>query len=541
MNKIRTRKMKKNTFYILLFLLVGTLSFAQQKRVTTAVDSTKIKIGAQLNLTLKTSVDTLSSVVFPDGKNFGALEVLESYPIDTVKEKDRYLLTKRYGLTQFDSGRFMIPSLPVLINKKPFLTDSIAVEVMAVKVDTLKQKMFDIKGISEVKSPMGNWWKWVLGILFLAGIGVLIFFLIKKYKRKKDEEIVYATPIEKASSMLKNLEKKELLEKGEVKNYYSELTDIARTYIEEEIQVPAMESTTSEVIVGLRNAVVRKKMKLSKETVENLEKVLRQADLVKFAKSKPLDFEIVEDRKRIERTIFTLHKAIPKEEEIEDEVDFDAERREKLAKKKRQQRNAIIGFVSAFVLFAGLGYYLVSQGIIFGNSSKQMLEGEWVKSEYGNPGILIETPKVLMRQKEEKLPKETMALIKEMQMFSYGGIWDNFYVMVSTNKFKQETQIDLSKALEGGLQLLEKNGAANMIVKQEDYQTREGISGKKGYGTFDQIDPESKKSIKVYYEVLFFSQDGGLQQIMIFNKEGDEYANQIAERILESVELKKVN
>lgn len=534
--------MKKNTFYILLFLLVGTFGFAQQKQVTTAIDSTKIKIGAQINLTLKTSVDTLSNVVFPEGKNFGALEVLESYPTDTVKENDRYLLTKRYGLTQFDSGRFMIPSLPVLINKKQFLTDSIPVEVMAVKVDTLKQKMFDIKGISEVKSPAGNWWKWVLGILLLAGIGVFIFFLAKKYKRKKEEEIVYATPIEKASSMLKNLEKKELLEKGEVKNYYSELTDIARTYIEEEIQVPAMESTTSEVIVGLRNAVVRKKMKLSQETVENLEKVLRQADLVKFAKSKPLDFEIVEDRKRIEKTIFTLHKAIPKVEEIEeDEIDFDAERRERLAQKKRQQRNAIIGFVSVFVLFAGLGYYLVSQGIIFGNSSKQMLEGEWVKSEYGNPGILIETPKVLMRQSEEKFPKETMALIKEMQMFTYGGIWDNFYMMVSTNKYKQETQVDLSKALEGGLQMLEKNGATNMIVKQEDYQTREGITGKKGYGTFDQIDPSNKKSIKIYYEVLFFSQDGGLQQIMIFHKEGDEYANQIAERILESVELKRVN
>ena len=80
-----------------------------------------------------------------------------------------------------------------------------------------------------------------------------------------------------------------------------------------------------------------------------------------------------------------------------------------------------------------------------------------------------------------------------------------------------------------------------MVVQQEDYQTREGISGQKGYGTFDQIDPESKKSQKVYYEVLFFSQDSGLQQIMIFHKEGDEYANQIAERILESVELKRVN
>ena len=40
-------------------------------------------------------------------------------------------------------------------------------------------------------------------------------------------------------------------------------------------------------------------MKLSKETIDNLFLVLKQADLVKFAKSKPMDFEITEDRKKI--------------------------------------------------------------------------------------------------------------------------------------------------------------------------------------------------------------------------------------------------
>lgn len=231
----------------------------------------------------------MSNVVFPESTNFGQLEVLESYPTDTVKQKDRYLLTKRYGLTQFDSGKYMIPSLKVLINDKPYSTDSIFVNVAGVKVDTLKQKMYDIKGIAEVKESMGNWWKYLLGLLLLGGIGYLIYYFSKKYKKKeKPEEVVYATPIEKAVTLLKNLEQKGLWQKGEVKNYYSELTDITRTYIEEEIQVPAMESTTSEVIIGLRNAAVRKKMKISQETVDNLERVLRQADLVKFAKSKRL-------------------------------------------------------------------------------------------------------------------------------------------------------------------------------------------------------------------------------------------------------------
>jgi len=59
-----------------------------------------------------------------------------------------------------------------------------------------------------------------------------------------------------------------------------------------------MESTTSELIEGIKVASLKKKMALSQETIENLERVLKQADLVKFAKSKPQDFEITEDRKK---------------------------------------------------------------------------------------------------------------------------------------------------------------------------------------------------------------------------------------------------
>lgn len=106
-------------------------------------------------------------------------------------------MTKRYGLTQFDSGKYLIPSLKVLINNKPFSTDSVFVQVASVKVDTLKQKMYDIKGIVEVKEPMGNWWKWLLGILLIVGLGGLIYFLAKNTKKEKPEAIVYATPIEK--------------------------------------------------------------------------------------------------------------------------------------------------------------------------------------------------------------------------------------------------------------------------------------------------------------------------------------------------------
>ena len=538
----------KIKLYFLLLLLSATV-FAQQKQVLTSIDTTKNKIGAEFKLTLKTNVDTLSKVVFPNLKNFGPLEVIQSYPIDTIRKNDRYELIKKYGLTQFDSGRYTIPSVKILINKKEYLSDSIKVEVANVVVDTLKQKMYDIKDIASADDSIGDWWKYLLGFVLLAGIGALIYWYFKKRQKEKIEEEIYKTPIEKATTLLNNLEKKELWQHGEVKAYYSELTDIVRIYIEEAIEIPAMESTTTELIEGLKVASQKKKMKLSQETIENLFVVLKQADLVKFAKSKPMDFEITEDRKKIERAIVTLDKAIPVIVETEDEMLLNEMQRQEQLKReleKRRKKRIVTAVVSVLLLlFAVTTFFVAAKGLdyvvdnVFGHPSKELLEGEWVKSEYGSPIMRINTPKVLVRTNLKKiLPKNGMALIKDMQSFTYGSFNDNFYIMVSTLQYKQETKVDLAKSLESALQSLEAQGAQNMIVKQEDFETNEGgIKGIKGYGTFSKIDGDSQSSTKFYYETLIFSQDGGLQQIIIVHEEGDKYANEISEKILSSVEL----
>lgn len=541
--------MKKNILYIFMFLLVGFTASAQQKRITTSIDTTKNKIGAQFNLTITTTVDTTENVVFPTAKSFGKLEVIRNYVVDTIAKDKRYELIKRYGLTQFDSGKYTVPSLKILINNKAFFSDSLKVEIANVAVDTLKQKMYDIKPIIQVDKPLGSWWKYVLGLLLLAGIGYLIYVLIKKYQKKKLDKAVYKTPIEKATSLLKNLENKQLWQKGEVKSYYSELTDIARNYIEEEIRIPAMESTTTELITGLRKVAGQKKMQLSKETLVNLEKVLKQADLVKFAKSQPLDFEIEEDKKRIESSIVLIHKAIP--EVVVDEGDntLDELLKEKLLKKKRSKR-IILSVVSVFVLFfAAVIILIATKGLDYvkdnfiGHPTKELLEGEWVSGEYGNPGVIVETPKVLKRTDFSKsLPKEGIALIKDMQSFTYGSVLDNFYIMVSTIKYKQQGQIDLHKALENTVTMFEAGGGKNILPPEEaDFETREGITGLKGYGTFSRIDPIKKTSVKIYYEILYFGQENGLQQIVVFHEEGDTYGKDLSDRIFKSVELKKVN
>ena len=120
----------------------------------------------------------MSKVKFPSAKNFGALEVIQSYKMDTIKKNERYELIKKYGLTQFDSGKYTIPSLKVFVNGKPILSDSIMVEVNAVVVDTLKQKMYDIKDIVKANEGIGDWWKYLLIIALILGIGVLIYWLL---------------------------------------------------------------------------------------------------------------------------------------------------------------------------------------------------------------------------------------------------------------------------------------------------------------------------------------------------------------------------
>ena len=537
----------KIKLYILFFLLSTSL-FAQ--KVTTSVNVTKNKIGAEFKLTLKTDVDTLSKVKFPESKNFGALEVIQSYKIDTVKNGARYQLIKNYGLTQFDSGKYVIPRIPVLINGKTIFSDSIKVEVNNIKVDTLKQKMYDIKNIIQVDKPIGNWWIYVLILIAIGGIGYLVYYFIKKKQAEpKPEIVIFTSPIEKATTLLLQLETKELWQKGEIKDYYSELTDIARNYIEEEIKIPAMESTTSELIEGLRNAARQKKLKLSNETVENLEKVLKQADLVKFAKSIPVQFEIEEDKKRISSSIVTIHKSIPEIVEEDDELALwneqqkEKARIEKLKKQKRVRIITTIGIVLGIIVLS-LGTLVYIKGFdylkdnIIGHPTKDLVEGEWIYSDYGNPSVRIETPKVLKRIDAEKvLPKQTMALLKEMQIFQYGSAIDDFYIAVSTTSFKQETQIDLTQAAEGSIKVFEAQGGQNILVKTEDFDTQKGIKGKKAYGTMTMMDKIKGKSTKMYYEILVFSQNNGLQQITVMHREDDKYGKEIMNRVLNSVEL----
>ncbi|MFN7044559.1 MAG: hypothetical protein ACK4M1_05130 [Flavobacterium sp.] len=534
----------KKKLYLYIALLFGFLGFAQQ--ISSSIDSTQIKIGSQFNLTIKAKVNEKDKVVFPDGKFFGALEILESYPIDTVKNDNQYELIKKYGLTQFDSGRYVIPKLLVKINQKEFRTDSLSILVNDVKVDTTKQQMYDIKDIiATEEKPMSEWWKLLILLVLIIASGFASYFIIKRLQKDKEQkEEFFASPIEKAIAYLQNLDKKQLVQRGDVKEYYSEMTDITRTYIEESIHIPAMESTSSELIESLKKAIKDKKMFVNREDLEKFKKVLENSDLVKFAKSQPLPFEIETDKKIIDKFLLVIDKALPRTED-QAAILFAEEVRKKEMQKQKAKRLALSAGISAFLLVASIAIFAYTVGFdfvkdsYFGYSTKELLEKEWITSEYGEPAIIIASPKVLKRTIDEKIQNNLPENVKSTSRFMYGNITDDFSIVLITTAYKDTTRIDLDLALEADLKELENFGAKNIIVKTGEFENVKGLSGKKAYGTFTALDPDSEEDIKMQYDIMVLSQPGGAQEFFFMYREEDEHAKQIIEKIQNSIELRK--
>jgi hypothetical protein len=86
----------------------------------------------------------------------------------------------------------------------------------------------------------------------------------------------------------------------------------------------------------------------------------------------------------------------------------------------------------------------------------------------------------------------------------------------------------------------EKMGAQNILVKTETHSSEAGVDGIRAFGTLVFLDGLTKKSTKLYYEMLLFKQNKGMQQIIVSKLEDDELGGEIIDRIIKSVELGKL-
>lgn len=542
--------MKRLLYYT--FLLAFPMLYAQEVKVETNTKNIKIGEQIQYKVSVETPADT--PVSFPEGQTFAPLEMVKTRAADTLRDGGKYRLVKEYYLTQFDEGKYTIPSQKIRINNKDYFTDSLLVEVHTVAIDTLKQPLYDIKPIQEVKKPLTSY-GWILTIIAAVLLLLIVAFVYFVFIRKKKFPFLQTQkklpPFDRAIQDLKELQNSKYLIQSQHKEYYTRLTDIVKAYLEEEVHILAKESTTDELLTKINLLQEKGKLNLNQETITNLKRVLQTADLVKFAKNKPSDDNAEYDRETIENVVIKTKEAIPLEPTDEQAIN---EARQKALALKRQKRKRLLIRIGVgillFFLLGGVGLYFGYRTLknwLFNPYVAELNEGKWVTSDYGYPITELTTPKVLMRKQIVDITG-FKPIIHSQSTFYFGSLNSELYIMTNIITFVKETGGNGSERGDGNISLdpqlvneivlaqLDKAGAKNITTLQEEYTTPAGVKGMKVFGEMTLPD-KNGNPFKANYELYSFTENGALQQLLI-TYINDFNAKAIAKRVVNSIAFK---
>ena len=258
--------------------------------VSAAIDSTTLFIGDQTDLHLRATCEVGEQVQMPllNDNLIPGIEIVDRTIIDTTQLKDGRVQYDQYmTLTSFEDSLFYIAPLPFVSSGDTVWSESLMLNVVQpFEMDSTDIAITDIKGI--YKAPIW-WWgifRWVLLALAIAGIGVGGYYLISYLRRRYGDVPAVVVPTEPsrpadevALEKLDAIREQKIWQSGQVKEYYTQLTDVVREYIARRFEVSSTEQTSDETLRAMRVLLTDKK-----ELYDNLRKMLTLADLVKFAK-----------------------------------------------------------------------------------------------------------------------------------------------------------------------------------------------------------------------------------------------------------------
>ena len=258
--------------------------------VSATLDSTTLFIGDQTDLHLRAIGEAGEQVSMPvlDKELIPGVEIVDRTIVDTISLKDGRVQYDQYlTVTSFEDSLFYIAPLPFVSGDDTVWSDGLTLNVVQpFEMDTTDMAITDIKGV--YKAPIW-WWgifRWVLLAVLLAGVGVAGYYLITYLQRRKLEEAgneVVTEPLRPAEEValekLDAIKEKKIWQQGQVKEYYTQLTDVVREYIARRFEVSSVEQTSDETLRDIRPLLSERK-----DLYDQLRKMLTLADLVKFAK-----------------------------------------------------------------------------------------------------------------------------------------------------------------------------------------------------------------------------------------------------------------
>ena len=537
------------TYNFLKIRLLGLSFFAlfnqlNAQEASNFVDTTNIRIGEQINYKINIKLDSLDEINFPKAKDFAPFELINEFKVDTNYLDKKFIISKQFALTFFDSGTYYIPSQKLSLLDKEIKLDSFKVTINSTKIDTTKQGLYDIKPIMKSNTKF-DFLFWLYILIFIIVFCTFLYFKnhIFSFFTIYKLEVEYLTPYEKAVTELSKIKDLNYLSEIDIKTYYSDLTFVIRNFIEEKIIDNALECTTKELIQKLSLLKTSKKLNFSNSTLKNIEDVFSRADLVKFAKYEPDTQSASTDLETLTKELEKIKLILP--EPSEEELEKNLKIQEDLRRKRLKNRNnkiAIYSLLSLFLIYltASIIYgFTYVNDKIFQKQNLIFLESDnWVSSSYGAPPITISTPEVLIRNTDSL----TFSVIEASSKseFSFNNIKDPLYITLTNFKLTENSSsIKLQDVMVSSIETIEKLGVKNIITKFEKFQTPNEAEGLMIYGSADFPVDKPNQFRKSKYKIFGFINNQDYKQIFISWEENDNYIVEIIDRIINSIELVK--
>lgn len=304
----------KTIIILLMFLMVFYQSaLAQRTSVHATIQPAEILIGEQAVINLKVIAPKDQTIYFPvyEKDIVEGLEVLTMLPSDTLIENNVATMNFRYLVTSFDSTLYHVENIPVFDGTDTIFSNSFGLKVISPvlkdstvayleklntgQTDSIDFKQLQLYDIKPIQKPEFVWtdYLWVLWIILgVVVLVLLVALIIIMVMRKKNKGYFFTPPVvlpphARALKELDKIKQSKIWQQNREKEFYTSVTDVLRKYILERFNINALEMTSSEIIDKVKNNSQIE----SDSAVDNLQQVLQLADMVKFAKQKPLQDE----------------------------------------------------------------------------------------------------------------------------------------------------------------------------------------------------------------------------------------------------------
>jgi hypothetical protein len=261
---------------------------AGDAEISVTADRTAATIGDPIELTVRLVVPAGAEVKsFAPDDRLAALNILDRSAEPAVELGDgRRAQVLRYRIAAYDLDGIEVPALQATVVGAGGEETTVASRPLSISIASVlsgeDSEPADIK--SPVSMPVAPLWPWLLLAALLLAAGA--WWLRRRRRTGGDEAAAVPEAPPRPAHLvaygeLERLLSSGLLERGGEKEFYIELAEILKRYLEARLGIDTFERTSNEILAALRSAGVSIKVKASAA------EFFVACDVVKFARHHP--------------------------------------------------------------------------------------------------------------------------------------------------------------------------------------------------------------------------------------------------------------